>query len=278
LAGLCARQKYVYFYLGDREMKRLFVALLSLLLLTLNSNVFSKQEKPDRSDNPASIIKSKNLNKQENEQPQINNYLIDFSDYEAGSIDAWLESKGFKFEQAARDRKKLDLDVDEGALILEAKTRLRGFIVNDSLEPRKYSGVRVEWGVVKYPRGASYEAEVNNEAIQVLIFFGHEKISSGHLVLPNSPYFIGLFLGRHDMPYKAYKGKYYQEGGRFVCMGNPLPGETIISEFDLVYAFKRYFQRDEVPRITGVALVMDTTSSGDDGRAVAFVNRLEFFE
>jgi hypothetical protein len=259
-------------------MKSLCVALLSLLLLTLNSNVFSEQEKPDRFDNPPSIIKSKNLNKQENEQPQRNNYLIDFSDYEAGSIDAWLESKGFKFEQAARDRKKLDLDVDEGALILEAKTRLRGFIVNDSLEPRKYSGVRVEWGVVKYPRGASYEAEVNNEAIQVLIFFGHEKISSGHLVLPNSPYFIGLFLGRHDMPYKAYKGKYYQEWGRFVCRGNPLPGETIISEFDLVYAFKRYFQRDEVPRITGVALVMDTTSSGDDGRAVAFVNRLEFFE
>ncbi len=259
-------------------MKSLFVALLSVLVLTLNSNVFSEQEKPDRSDNPASIIKSKNLNKQENEQPQRNNYLIDFSDYEAGSIDEWLENKGFKFEQAARDRKKLDLDVDEGALILEAKTRLRGFIVNDSLEPRKYSGVRVEWGVVKYPRGASYEAEVNNEAIQVLIFFGYEKISSGHLVLPNSPYFIGLFLGRHDMPYKAYMGKYYQEGGRFVCMGNPLPGETIVSEFDLVYAFKNYFEKDEVPRITGVALVMDTTSSGDDGRAVAFVNRIEFFE
>ena len=228
-------------------MKSLFVALLSVLVLTLNSNVFSEQEKPDRSDNPASIIKSKNLNKQENEQPQRNNYLIDFSDYEAGSIDEWLENKGFKFEQAARDRKKLDLDVDEGALILEAKKRLRGFIVNDSLEPRKYSGVRVEWGVVKYPRGASYEAEINNEAIQVLIFFGYEKISSGHLVLPNSPYFIGLFLGRHDMPYKAYMGKYYQEGGRFVCMGNPLPGETIVSEFDLVYAFKNYFEKTRFP-------------------------------
>ena len=259
-------------------MKNLLVALLSVLMLTLGSNVFSEQEKPDRSDNPASIIESNNLGKKESGLLHKNNYLIDFSDYEAGSIDEWLENKGFKFEQAARDRKKLDLDVDEGALILEAKTRLRGFIVNDSLEPRKYSGVRVEWGVVKYPRGASYEAEVNNEAIQVLIFFGSEKISSGHLVLPNSPYFIGLFLGRHDMPYKAYKGKYYQEGGRFVCMGNPLPGETIVSEFDLVYAFKRYFQKDEVPRITGVALVMDTTSSGDDGRALAFVNRIEFFE
>jgi hypothetical protein len=259
-------------------MKNLLVALLSVLMLTLGSNVFSEQQELDRPEKPASIIESNNLGKKESGLLHKNNYLIDFSDYEEGSVDEWLEKKGFKFEQAARDRKKLDLDVDEGALILEAKTRLRGFIVNDSLEPRKYSGVRVEWGVVKYPRGASYEAEVNNEAIQVLIFFGYEKISSGHLVLPNSPYFIGLFLGRHDMPYKAYMGKYYQEGGRFVCMGNPLPGETIVSEFDLVYAFKRYFQKDEVPRITGVALVMDTTSSGDDGRAVAFVNRIEFFE
>jgi len=259
-------------------MKIFLVALLSVLMLTLGSNVFSEQEGRDRPEKPASKVESNNPGKQESGLLQKNNYLIDFSDYEEGSIDEWLKKKGFKFEQAAEDRKQLDLDVDEGALILEAKTRLRGFIVNDLLEPRKYSGVRVEWGVVKYPRGASYEAEVNNEAIQVLIFFGSEKISSGHLVLPNSPYFIGLFLGRHDMPYKAYKGKYYQDGGRFVCMGNPLPGETIVSEFDLVYAFKRYFQKDEVPRITGVALAMDTTSSGDDGRAVAFVNRVEFLE
>ena len=263
---------------GDREMKSILAAVLSVIILTLSPRVFSEQARPDRSDKPALMIKSENLNKQENERSQKRNYLIDFSDYEEGSIDEWLKNKGFEFEQAARDRKKLDLDVDEGGLILEARTRLRGLILNDSLEPRRYSGVRVEWGVVKYPNGASYEAEVNNEAIQVLIFFGNEKIPSGHLVLPNSPYFIGLFLGRHDVLYKAYKGKYYQEGGRFVCMGNPLPGETIISEFDLAYAFKRYFQKDEVPRITGVALSMDTTSSADDGRAVAFINRLEFFE
>jgi hypothetical protein len=259
-------------------MKNLYFALLTVLIISLSSNVFPEQEKPNASHRSGSIKESKNLNKEENEQFQRGNYLIDFSDYEEGSIDEWLKNKGFEFEQAAKNRQKLELDVDEGGLILEARTRLRGFIANYSLEPRKYSGVRIEWGVVKYPRGASYEAEVNNEAIQVLIFFGHEKISSGHLVLPNSPYFIGLFLGRHDMPYKAYLGKYYQQGGRFVCMGNPLPGETIVSEFDLVYAFKRYFQKDEVPRVTGVALAMDTTSSGDKGRAVAFVNRIEFFE
>ena len=259
-------------------MKSLWIGVLSIVTLILSPRVFPEQARPDGSAKSVSMINSENLNKQESEQSQKRNYLIDFSDYQEGSIEEWLTKKGFKFEQAARNRKKLDLDVDEGGLILEAKSRLRGFISNDSLEPRRYSGVRIEWGVIKYPKGASYEAKVNNEALQVVIFFGHERISSGHLVLPNSPYFIGLFLGRDDVLYKAYKGKYYQQGGRFVCMGNPLPGETIISEFDLVYAFRRYFQKNVVPCITGVALTMDTTSSADDGRAVAFINSLEFFE
>ena len=259
-------------------MRTLTIALLALFILPSTSSVFSRQEKPEGAVRSGSINTAKNLNRQERGPLQKNTYLIDFSDYEKGSIDEWLKNKGFKFEQAAGDREKLELDVDEGGLILQAKTQLRAFIANDSLEPRRYSRVRVEWGVIKYPRGASYEAEVNNEAIQVLIFFGYEKISSGHLVLPNSPYFIGLFLGRDDMTYKAYKGKYYQEGGRFICMGNPSPGATILSELDLLYAFKRYFEKDEVPRITGVALAMDTSSSGDDGKAVAFVNKIEFFE
>lgn len=263
---------------GEGEMRSLNVALLVFIIMFSTSTVFSQNEKANRADRSDSTITSNNFNEQGNSSLQKSNYRIDFSDYKNGSIYERLEEEGFKFEHEAKDRRKLELTVDEGALVLEAKTRLRGFIVNDSLEPRKYSRVRVKWGVVKYPRGASYEAEVNNEAIQVLIFFGHEKISSGHLVLPNSPYFIGLFLGRHDMPYKAYKGRYYRQGGRFVCMGNPLPGETVISELDLHYAFKRYFKKDEVPRITGVALAMDTTMSGDDGRAVAFVDRIEFFE
>ena len=259
-------------------MRNFILALLVVFSIFSTSTVFSQPEMANRADRSDSTKTSKILYEQGNSSPQKNNYKIDFSDYNKGSIYEWLEEEGFKFEQGAKDREQLELTVDEGALILEAKTRLRAFIVNDSLEPRNYSRVKVTWGVVKYPRGASYEADVNNEAIQVLVFFGHEKISSGHLVLPNSPYFIGLFLGRHDMPYKAYKGRYYHQGGRFVCMGNPLPGETVISELDLHHAFKRYFKKDEVPSITGVALAMDTTLSGDDGRAVAFVDRIELFE
>ena len=259
-------------------MRNLFIPLITILLVTLGTGTLSGQEERDRSPELTPATESNQSTKQENETSEIGNYLIDFSDYEEGSIDEWLKKKGFKFEKAAKNRRQFDLDVDEGGLILGAKTRMRGFILNGSLKPRTYSGVRIEWGVIKYPKGASYEEKVNNEAILVLIFFGHDKVSSGHLVIPDSPYFIGLFLGRHDMVYKSYKGKYYRKSGRFVCLGNPQPGETIVSEFDLAYAFKRYFKKDRVPKISGVALEMDTTSSGHGGRAAAFVNKIEFFE
>ena len=259
-------------------MKGLFAALLAILIVTSGSNSLSEQKESNISERLPSVTESSHSSKPENDTSQKNTFLIDFSDYEEGSIEEWLEKKGFELKEAAKNRKKLDLDVDEGALFLEAKKPLRALIVKDSVNLGKYSKVKIEWGAIKYPRGASYEGKVNNEALLVLVFFGEEKISSGHLAIPDSPYFIGLFLGRHDKVNKAYKGNYYHEGGRFVCLGNPKPGETIISEFDLFDAFKKYFQKDEVPSISGVALEIDTTSSADDGRAVAFIHNIEFIE
>jgi hypothetical protein len=259
-------------------MKGLFTALLTILIVTIGSNSFSEQKESSISEKLPSVTESSHSTKPENGTSQKNTFLIDFSDYEEGSIEEWLEKKGFELKEEAKDRRKLDLDVDEGALFLEAKKPLMALIVKESEDLGKYSRIKIEWGVVKYPKGASYEGKVKNEALLVLVFFGEEKISSGHLAIPDSPYFIGLFLGRHDKLKKAYKGNYYHEGGRFVCLGNPKPGETVISEFDLADAFKRYFQKDEVPNISGVALEIDTTSSDDDGRAVAFIHSIEFLE
>ncbi len=259
-------------------MKGLFTALLTILIVTSGSNSFSEQKASSISGKLPSVTESSHARKPENGTSEKDTFLIDFSDYEEGSIEKWLEKKGFELKEAAEDRKKLDLDVDEGALFLEAKKPLMALIVKEFVDPGKYSKVKIEWGVIKYPRGASYEGKVNNEALLVLVFFGDDKISSGHLAIPDSPYFIGLFLGRHDKLNKAYKGNYYREGGRFVCLGNPKPGETVISEFDLFDAFERYFQKDEVPSISGVALEIDTTSSDDDGRAVAFIHSIEFIE
>ena len=205
-------------------------------------------------------------------------YLIDFSDYEEGSVEKWLESKGFVFEKDAKKRNLIELDVRDNGLVIEARKRVRGFLFNESVDIEKYSTVKIEWGILKYPEGASYENKINNEALMVYIFFGYEKISSGHFLIPNSPYFIGLYLGESDTVDKAYKGRYFHKGGRFICVGNPKPGETVTTEFDLVSAFKTYFEKDELPVISGIGLAVDTSSSGDGGKAGAFIDSIEFLE
>jgi hypothetical protein len=205
-------------------------------------------------------------------------YLIDFSDYEEGSVEKWLELKGFAFEKDAKKRDLIELDFADDGLVIEARKRVRGFLFNESVDIEKYSTVKIEWGILKYPEGASYEKKINNEALMVYIFFGYDKISSGHFLVPNSPYFIGLYLGENDTVDKAYKGMYFHKGGRFVCVGNPKPGETVTTEFDLVGTFKAYFEKDELPVITGISLGVDTSSSGDGGKAGAFINSIEFLE
>jgi len=45
-----------------------------------------------------------------------------------------------------------------------------------------------------------------------------------------------------------------------------------------VSAFKRKYEKDEVPLISGVALASNTTKSGDNGKAAAFIKSREFLE
>ena len=121
-------------------------------------------------------------------------------------------------------------------------------------------------GIIEFPEGASYERNVNNEPAMLIIFFGYDRISSGHFAIPNAPYFIGFFLGKDDVVNKAYKGKYFHKGGRFVCVGNPKPNEMIATEIDLVSAFQTHFEKDDVPIISGISIGGDTSSSKNFGR------------
>lgn len=206
------------------------------------------------------------------------NFLIDFSDYTEGSVEKWLSGKGFLPERDAKDRRKLDLDVRDDALILEAKKQLTGILINEGVDLEEFSALRIEWGVNAYPQDASYENKHKNEALMVIVFFGYDKISSGHFMIPNTPYFMGFFLGKDDEVNKPFKGRYFQKAGRYVCLGNPKPGETVISEFNLISAFQTYFEKDEVPIISGIALSVDTSLSGNEGMASAFIKRIEFLE
>lgn len=205
-------------------------------------------------------------------------YSVGFSDYAQGPVENWLESKGFKFKDGIMIRSKRDLYIDDGALAVEAKEPVRGFLANESVEIKDFSKVRIEWGIRKYPIGASYEKGIRNEALILYIFFGDKKISSGSIFLPNRLYFVGLFLCDDDRLNHPYKGRYFHKGGRFVCLGKPKPIKTVVSEFDLKKGFQTYFAKNEVPIISGISLGVDTTSSGDGGRAAAFIKSIKVFK
>ncbi|MEE9536011.1 MAG: hypothetical protein V3V51_01090 [Desulfobacterales bacterium] len=244
-------------------MKRLtFFSVLLILMFTLNSPSFSQNK----------------AQKQDSDTFQKVNYFIDFMDYESGSLEKWLEAKGFEFRRDARDRKKLDLEVGDNGLVLDVKQGMLGMMLNEAVDLEEYSSLRLEWGVIQYPEGANYEQGILNETLLVVVFFGYDKISSGHFLIPNAPYFIGFFLGKEEQVGKGYVGQYFKKGGRYVCLGNPKPGETVTSEYDLISAFKRKYEKDEVPIISGIALAIDTTKSGKGGKAAAFIKSIEFLE
>ena len=205
-------------------------------------------------------------------------FTIDFSGYTGGSVEKWLVIRGFNFEKDAKNRTLLGLSITNQTLELTANGRMTGFIFNDSVNLDNVGWVRINWGVRRYPQEASYENKVNNEALMLYIFFGKEKVSSGHVLIPNSPYFIGLFLCQDEQINFPYKGRYFHAGGRFVCLGKPDPGEAVVSEFDLDRAFKSYFGKQQTPGITGIAFGVDTSKAGGDGKGGAFIKTIEFFE
>jgi hypothetical protein len=205
-------------------------------------------------------------------------WRIDFSDYAGGSIEEWLQAKGFRLEQGAEDPELLALSSHEGALMVEAKAPVKGFLVKRDVQLEEVSKVRIHWGIINYPEDASYERRVNNEALMLYIFFGQDTVASGHVMIPALPYFIGLFLGQEEPPNTPYQGRYFHEGGRFVCVGNPNPHETVTSEFDLNAAFRTYFKKGDVPKISGITLGIDTFRSGDGGKAAAYIYSIEFLE
>jgi len=45
----------------------------------------------------------------------------------------------------------------------------------------------------------------------VFVFFGYDKISNGHFLIPNTPHFIGLFLGKDNEENKPYTGRYFKK-------------------------------------------------------------------
>ena len=208
-------------------------------------------------------------------------HVVRLADYEAGPVEDWLQGKGFQFKEDAQRRDRIDLDVGEKGLILEAKRRAMGYMLNESVNVPEFTYLEIDWGVNKFPEGASYEQGVRNEAIMVFMFMGDERHSSGSLLIPDSPYFVGLFLCHGDDKINhPYVGAYFKKGGRYVCGDQPAEGQLVTTRFDLLEAYRTYFdkERDDDPAISGLALALDTKKAGEGGRSSAFIREIRIYQ
>ena len=191
----------------------------------------------------------------------------------------WLAYRAFRLEKHAEDRDRIELYHADDALHLKVKKPAFGLIVHEQDIPgARY--VRLEWGVSDYPDGASYEHGVDNEAIMVYVFFGHERLPSGEIFVPDSPYFIGFYLCQpgSDRTEQPYVGHHYKKTGRYICVDHPPEGKAAVTLLDLEEEFVRSFGLETVPAVSGISIEVDTTDSKNDGRAASFLQRIEFLE
>jgi hypothetical protein len=202
-------------------------------------------------------------------------YSLDFAGYPGGPVLKWLGTKGFTPKQDASNGRKVVYSVSGEELRLETKTQAFGLLLNES-DVRGYSKMHIEWGVEAFPPGASYEKGVRSESVMIYVFFGKDRISSGSLLIPDSPYFIGLFLCESGKTGEAFQGRYFQAGGRYICVDRPTPGSLVQSDYPIAEAFTRVFGKAQAPDISGFGISIDTASAKGNGAAKSFLRKVEF--
>jgi hypothetical protein len=196
-------------------------------------------------------------------------FQLDFSDTKGMTPADWLTHNGFKLQN---DASKLKLRFEDDRLVIETTEAINGILTKE-LDVPDVSRIRIEWGVNRYPQGADWEKGVLREAVGVIVSFGKEKISSGSLVVPNVPYFIGLILGEHEVEGKAYLGNYFKKGGRYFCVPCQNPtGTSVVTEFPLGSVFKEQFSKSSVPPVSALTIEADTRNT--DGKSEAYIRRI----
>lgn len=189
----------------------------------------------------------------------------------------WLIKNGFVLKNGAEDKSKFELSFSSKGLVLKALRPGLGLLVKENLRIEHYRKLIVKWGIESYPTGANWDKKVHNEPLMVYVFFGTDRYSSDSWFIPNSPAFIGFYLGEHDQIGKMRTGRHFTTGGRYVCVANPPAGKMITSEIDLVDAFKKAFG-DKLPMpsfISGISIECDTSDLARNITSSAFVSSLE---
>jgi len=196
---------------------------------------------------------------------------FDFTQPSNTDATKWLKKQGFEFKLSAAD---INPHFQDNRLVLETSGQYAGLIAKQ-VNIDSVDRVRITWGVSNYPEGANWAAGVYRVPIAVMMSFGDQTVDSGSLFAPDTPYFVGLFLGEHEQEGRAYKAKYYQKGGRYFCQ--PCGAETgkmVTTEFDFDKVLKENFEISSQLPVTSVGIQMNTTDT--QGGAKAFIQKIEF--
>lgn len=161
-------------------------------------------------------------------------------------------------------------------LCISTKKSAFGLAIKNDLQLARVGLVELEWGIATYPNGASWSKKNNRNALMIHLFFG-PKIKADRFYLPDSPYFIGLFLCKDEPLMEPFIGKSYEETGRYVCLDTPETGTMVNSSIHIDRIFQQWFDRHEVPPITGIGIEVDT-SGLQDGHAAAFLKTIRLYK
>jgi len=199
-------------------------------------------------------------------------WTADFSG-KKGDASSWFKQKGFELQ---RDADEIKVTFEHNRLVFATDDETLG-LFNKSINLKGVQKLRIQWGVLEYPKGADWEAGNLREPVSFVLTFGKKNIDSGSFAVPNVPYFISFFLGEKEQENKAYLGNYYKKGGRYFCTPcKNLVGKTVVTEVDVASLFKKEFGQSSVPAITGLAIEIDTRDT--QGVSSAFIEKIELIK
>lgn len=204
-------------------------------------------------------------------------HTVDFTTQPEGDAHPWLEKRGYLMKLDAQD---IDIAFKNNQLNIETK-EAKSAIFGLKLKPENHladiSFIEIEWGVVKQPTGADWEAGNNRVPIAFMFFFGTEEVSSGlPFGINSAPYFLSPFIGMKEQQGKVYLGKLYQEGGRYICLATTSGSDKMIkSTIKTDPLFLKLFEKNEIPPITAIAFQINTEDT--QGGAHAFIRKLRFY-
>lgn len=190
---------------------------------------------------------------------------------------SWLKQNGFVLKKGAADSSQFKLSSSANGLVVQAVEPALGLIVKEGLKIHNFKKMTIKWGINNYPAGANWDKGVHNEPLMIYVFFGEKEYSSDSIFIPNSPPFIGFYLGQNDKIGGCHTGRHFTTGGRYICMANPPVGQVITTEIDLVAEFKKAFG-DSIPMplyISGISIESDTSDLSSGSMSSAFVTDIQ---